>query len=592
MQETSQISSQDIEKLIANGLEYQNAGKIEIAKNYYLEALKASPKEPSAIHFLGVAYHQLEDNEQAEKFLKEAIHLKPNDSQTQNHYGCALLALNKISGAELAFRKSIELNSSNADALFNLGQLISRDEVLAQSNNDEEREKIALEAVELLNKAVTLNPDQLEWKVKLAGALLQTGKKDLTNKVLDFILQQKSDHPEVYFFKSRLAAGRSAHQNLQKSLILKPDAKSALSNFGLWNLIAEKKFDALIWFQRAMISEPSNVEVQWNHALGLLANGDLEHGWAAAKCRHLKPEMYIERLGLPPEWDGKDINNGTLFVFQEQGIGDELRFANCFEDLSKKLKTPCFIETDARLIPLFSRSFPELSFIKKLERKVDGHVIVNYTDTIKKFSAAAHCPLGDLPLHFRQSIDHFNFNDAYLVPDENERAHWRKILQQIGAGLKIGFCWQTALPSKTYDSYFPDLNDLDPIFSLKNATFINLQSTDCEQQLQAAEKEFDISIFRPPDIDMFNELDRVSALISECDIVIGPMTAVISMAGAVGTRCYGLNLHPDWTCLGTDTQPWTPRMTCRYRGHSDSWKIVIEEIAKEIKASIYSRQKY
>lgn len=592
MQETSQISSQDIEKLIANGLEYQNAGKIEIAKNYYLEALKASPKEPSAIHFLGVAYHQLEDNEQAEKFLKEAVHLKPNDSQTQNHYGCALLASNKISGAELAFRKSIELNSSNADALFNLGQLISRDEVLAQSNNDEEREKIALEAVELLNKAVTLNPDQLEWKVKLAGALLQAGKKDLTNKVLDFILQQKSDHPEVYFFKSRLAAGRSAHQNLQKSLILKPDAKSALSNFGLWNLIAEKKFDALIWFQRAMISEPSNVEVQWNHALGLLANGDLKNGWAAAKCRHLKPEMYIERLGLPPEWDGKEINDGTLFVFQEQGIGDELRFANCFEDLSKNRKTQCFIETDARLIPLFSRSFPELSFIKKLERKVDGHVIVNYTDTIKKFSAAAHCPLGDLPLHFRQSINHFNFNDAYLVPDENERAHWRKIFQQIGAELKIGFCWQTALPSKTYDSYFPDLNDLDPIFSLKNATFINLQSTDCEQQLQAAEKEFDISIFRPPDIDMFNELDRVSALISECDIVIGPMTAVISMAGAVGTRCYGLNLHPDWTCLGTDTQPWTPRMTCRYRGHSDSWKIVIEEIAKEIKASIYSRQKY
>ena len=375
-------------------------------------------------------------------------------------------------------------------------------------------------------------------------------------------------------------------------MILKPDAKSALNNFGFWNLTAEKKFDALIWFQRAMISEPGDVEVQWNHALGLLANGYLENGWAAAKCRHLKPEMYIERLGLPPEWDGQQITDGTLFVFQEQGIGDELRFANCFEDLSKNVKTQCFIETDARLIPLFSRSFPELSFIEKLEREVDNHVIVNYAEAVEKLNSTVHCPLGDLPLHFRPSINHFNFNDAYLVPDEKEQEHWRKLFQQIGAELKIGFCWQTALPSKTYDNYFPDLDELAPIFSLKNATFINLQYTDCEQQLQAAEKQFDISIFRPPDIDMFNELDRVSALISECDIVIGPMTAVISMAGAVGTRCYGLNLHPDWTCLGTDTQPWTPRMTCRYRGHSDSWKIVIEEIAKEIKASIYSRQKY
>ena len=73
MQETSQISSQDIEKLIANGLEHQNAGKIEIAKNYYLKALKASPKEPNAIHFLGVAYHQLKDNEQAEKIFEETL---------------------------------------------------------------------------------------------------------------------------------------------------------------------------------------------------------------------------------------------------------------------------------------------------------------------------------------------------------------------------------------------------------------------------------------------------------------------------------------------------------------------------------------
>ena len=586
MQETSQISPQDIEKLIANGLEHQNAGRIEVARKYYLKALKASPNEPNAMHFLGVAYHQLGDNQQAEKYLKDAVELKPKDSQAHNHYGCALLALNKLTEAELAFRKSIEFNSSNADALFNLGQLISRGEILAHIYNDEEREKIASEAVELLNKAVTLNPDQLEWKVKLAGALLQAGERDLTGKVLDFILQQKSDHPEVYFFKSRIVAGKNAYENLQKSLILKPDAKSALNNFGFWNLIAEKKFDALTWFQRAMISEPGDVEVQWNYALGLLVNGDLKNGWTAAKCRHLKPEMYIERLGLPPEWDGKEINNGTLFVFQEQGIGDELRFANCFEDLSKKLKTPCFIETDARLIPLFSRSFPRLSFIKKLERKVDGHVIVNYTATVDELSAAAHCPLGDLPLHFRQSMNHFSFDAAYLVPDENERAHWRKVFEKIENGLKIGVCWQTALPSKIYDSYFLDIHELAPIFSLKNATFINLQPTDCEQQLVAAEKDFNISIFRPPDIDLFNELDRVAALISECDIVIGPMTAVISMAGAVGTNCYGLNLHPDWTCLGTDIQPWTPRMTCKYRGHSDSWKFVIEEIAEEIRALI------
>ena len=73
MQETSQISPQDIEKLIAKGLEHQNAGRIEVARKYYLKALKASPNEPNAIHFHGVAYHQLKNNEQAERHLNDAV---------------------------------------------------------------------------------------------------------------------------------------------------------------------------------------------------------------------------------------------------------------------------------------------------------------------------------------------------------------------------------------------------------------------------------------------------------------------------------------------------------------------------------------
>ena len=203
---------------------------------------------------------------------------------------------------------------------------------------------------------------------------------------------------------------------------------------------------------------------------------------------------------------------------------------------------------------------------------------------MEKFNIAAHCPLGDLPLHFRPTINHFKHSNSYLIPDTKQQEVWRKTFKQLGSKLKIGICWQTALPSKHYDDYFFDIHELEPIFSLKNSTFINLQYTECEHELKSAEENFNIKIFRPSNIDMFNELDAVAALISELDIVIGPMTAVISMAGGVGTKCFGLNLHPDWTCLGTDIQPWTPSMTCKYRGHSASWKPVMESIASEIAA--------
>ena len=582
MQKSGQQSPQNIEQLIKCGLEYQNAGKIEAAKNCYIKALNASPIEPDANHFLGVAYHQLGNNGQALEYLKNAVELKPDSSQVFNHYGCTLLALNRLSEAMQAFIKAIELNSSNPDALFNLGQLISTEDALKKSESDEEREKTAAYAVELLNKAVTLNPSQLEWKVKLAGALLQAGQKDAVKNVLDFILNQKADIPEVYFIRSRINRGIEAYNDLKKSLILQPNTKSCINNIGLWHLTAENRPDALVWSKRGMIAAPSDIEILWNYALGLLANGHLRDGWLAAKCRHFKPEMFIERFGLPPEWNGRSLKNGSLLVFHEQGIGDELRFASCFEDLSKKMGANSIVETDARLLPLFSRSFPNLNFTEKLERKPGPPPKVNYTAIVKKFNIAAHCPLGDLPLHFRPTINHFKHGNSYLIPDTKQQEVWRKTFKQLGSKLKIGICWQTALPSKHYDDYFFDIHELEPIFSLKNSAFINLQYTECEHELKSAEENFNIKIFRPSNIDMFNELDAVAALISELDIVIGPMTAVISMAGGVGTKCFGLNLHPDWTCLGTDIQPWTPSMTCRYRGHSASWKPVMESIASEI----------
>ena len=143
-----------------------------------------------------------------------------------------------------AFIKAIELNSSNPDALFNLGQLISTEDALKRNESDEEREKTAEYAVELLNKAVTLNPSQLEWKVKLAGALLQAGQKDALKNVLEFILNQKADIPEVYFIRSRIKRGIEAYKDLKKSLVLKNVKRIKYPNF-YNSVISQRIYDAL-----------------------------------------------------------------------------------------------------------------------------------------------------------------------------------------------------------------------------------------------------------------------------------------------------------------------------------------------------------
>ncbi len=567
-----------VQELIDIGLSHHNASKIEDALKCYQEVLQISPEHPDALHFLGVAYHQLQNNDLALQFLEKAVPLKSNNSDVFNHYGSVLLTVPNLKMAEHAFRKAIQLRPLNAEALFNLGNLIISSHDLGH-NIEEMGIERANEAVRLLTIATNQQPQQLLWQVKLAQSMIELGDKKKAQEILNQVVKIKPDLAEAYFVRAQT---RTQGGDLLKCVILSPTSHRAINNLGFLKLRQGDLKTVVPLFEKATKLAQDDPAVRWGLANGLLATGNLLSGWKEARWRHKKPELFAERSGLPKEWDGEKLQNGKLLVYQEQGIGDELRFASCFDDLTKIASVPCVVETDARLLPLFSRSFPKIEFIEKLPRSEGNVTKIDFASLVKKHGLTAHTALGDLPMHLRPSIESFSTNNSYLTPNSSHSDIWHKRLNSLGSTKKIGFCWNTALPHKKYDDYFFSIKELAPIFSLKKISMVNLQPTECEIELKAAEQEFGINIYRPEKIDMFNDLDQVSALIKELDFVIGPMTAVISMAGAVGTRCFGLNLHKDWTCLGTNRQPWTPSMTCFYKETANSWNPIMTKIARLI----------
>ncbi|MBT6307425.1 MAG: tetratricopeptide repeat protein [Rhodospirillaceae bacterium] len=567
-----------VEELIDIGLSHHNASRIQEAFKIYQKVLQISPENPDALHFLGVACHQLHNNDLALQFLERAVPLKPNNSAVFNHYGSVLLTIPNLEMAEHAFRKAIELRPLNAEALFNLGNLIISSHELNHNLEEMEIERTN-EAVELLTKATDQQPQQLLWQVKLAQSVVELGDNKKAQDILDQVIKIKPDLAEAYFVRAQT---RTQSKDLLKCVILSPTSHRAINNLGFLKLRQGNLKAVVPLFEKATKLAPNDPAVRWGLANGLLATGNLLSGWKEARWRHKKPELFAERTGLPKEWNGEKLQNGKLLVYQEQGIGDELRFASCFDDLTKTVSVPCIVETDARLVPLFSRSFPKIEFIKKLPRSLENITKIDFASVVEKHGLTVHTALGDLPMHLRPSVESFSTNDSYLTPNSSHSDIWRKRLNSLGSAKKIGFCWNTALPHKKYGDYFFSIKELAPIFSLKNFSLVNLQPTECEIELKAAEQEFGVNIYRPEEIDMFNDLDQVSALIKELDFVIGPMTAVISMAGAVGTRCFGLNLHKDWTCLGTNRQPWTPSMTCFYKETANSWRNIMIEITELI----------
>ncbi|HCX67045.1 MAG TPA: hypothetical protein DHK64_05760, partial [Rhodobiaceae bacterium] len=48
----------------------------------------------------------------------------------------------------------------------------------------------------------------------------------------------------------------------------------------------------------------------------------------------------------------------TIMVWREQGLGDDLIFSTCYSDLIARAGH-VIIETDARLVPLYQRTWPQ-----------------------------------------------------------------------------------------------------------------------------------------------------------------------------------------------------------------------------------------
>jgi tetratricopeptide (TPR) repeat protein len=178
----------------------------------------------------------------------------------------------------------------------------------------------------------------------------------------------------------------------RKAIELKPDLPEAINNMAIAHRRRDEHDEAIAWFfkglgqnvnanmlsnigsclmdmgdmeraerflRRALVMAPKHNDANWNLALTLLAQRKWEEGWEQhdwgfrAKERGLRP--YVEYW---PGWHGQPLEGKTLLVWGEQGIGDEILFASCLNDLRALKPKEVIFDCHPRLERVFRRSFP------------------------------------------------------------------------------------------------------------------------------------------------------------------------------------------------------------------------------------------
>ena len=298
--------------------------------------------------------------------------------------------------------------------------------------------------------------------------------------------------------------------------------------------------------------------------IGKLEQGLNEYEW---RWKTLKNSTKKRTFGRPL-WDGKtDLTHKTVLVWGEQGPQDMTVWSSALKYINDRSEH-CILECPDKLVSLFRRSFPELEVRSE-----------NETED-KEFHF--HLPMGSLYDRFHNQISNRQITEPYLRTDNVRVQYWRDRLNELGGKIFIGISWKSPLITPARMPNYTDILEWEPVLAIPNLTFINLQSTDFDNDLQTVYDQFGIKVHNFDDLDHYDNLDEVGALCKALDMCLTVSTAVAAIAAGVGTP----------TKVATWRQsPWNnplltpcgPFVDIYERNTWETWAPVFDTLANDIK---------
>ena len=258
-------------------------------------------------------------------------------------------------------------------------------------------------------------------------------------------------------------------------------------------------------------------ELDWNWSFVHLARGEYRKGWAAWNKGEGHGDRVARHLYLP-RWRPGD--EGGVVFYGEQGLGDQIMFAECLYDAVGDVKGPSVVEVDQRLAGLFQRSFPDQQVMGTLNKDDVGW-------TAKPGSG--RIPLGSLPEYYRPSGASYR-GHPYLLACPDRKLMMRQLLSSMGKQQKIGISWTGGLRNTGGVDRSHELKKLMASFKRIDAKFVSLEHTHFEDTEQHGVKSFDYITGRELDYD------NTAALVSELDLVVSVPNTVVHLAGALGVQ--------------------------------------------------------
>ena len=571
-------STERAKRLFFEALAHQEQGHLREAERLYLEALALVPGRPSIIHNLAAVYLQQSKYEAAKALCEARLALDPQDTDAHIFLGIALINLDAEDQALMAFDNALAVVPNHPHALAN------RAIALLHLNRPQDALESCKEA--LLHDAG--NPDTLNTQ---GNALLKMDRTEDALRSFDAALSASSAHVEASSNLGstlmRLGREDEAERVFQDAIERHPNDVRVHVRFGDFLRMREKWDAATACYTHALALDPRSADAQFGLSCIDLFHCDYANAWGGFERRFETKEF---RLGAfrgdltsfrlfrqRTPWGGPLSSSvGDVAIWAEQGIGEELLYSTLLTELSAA-SIPVVYEVDKRLLALYQRAHPKIRFVARRDPP-DEEIL----------GAAYALAAGSLAGYFRKSRSDFARQPRSVIQALPERVtHYRRTLEAAGSRLNVALSWRSARDHWWARRKNTSLEALLPILRNRDVQFVDVQYGDTRVERNALEASTGVRIERFEDVDHFNDLEELCAIIQACDLVITTSNATAHFAGALGKDTWVL--FPDnrpifhyWSHTGDHRCMWYPTVEIMTGSGLEDWPSVIRFVADKL----------
>lgn len=543
------------------GLTYSDQEDPQKASNCFVRCLEKYPGFVEARNNLTACLIKLKRPQEALHHATVAVECRPDYAEAWSNMARALDDLGQLEEALAAHRRVTELIPTSAESWINFGTALSA-------------QKQYVKALACFERAVTLDPSlSLAWtNLGSAQHALRRLEQALESHKRSIELNAASE--ESWYNQGNtlrdLGLMKDALKSFEMALRLKETYYQAWNNRGVVLQYLGNYEESFSSYAKAVELAPNYEEARYNSALLSLLQKNFEQGFKDYLWRP-KSENFRHVLdqNLGPLSIG-ETEGQALLLIREQGIGDEIFYANFLGQMLGKFSRIC-LTTDKRLRPVFSRSFPEITLL-------DDTVLESETN-LMRFDRKV-C-IGDLGVLLGITENEVReIRKPYIETDKRRTSGYRSNLVSANK-IVCGLSWQSVNEEFGREKTI-SLTDLEPILRHPGLEFVNLQYGKVSAELEMVQSRYGVTIREIEGLDLHNDIDGLLSLIAACDIVITTSNLTAHLTGSIGKK--GCVLLPKskgrmwfWH-LGEKQSLWYPSLTLFQQTESGTWADPIENI--------------